>query len=581
MPMLTTKEINEIRNSVDIVKIIGEFIPLTKKGRNFFGLCPFHDDHNPSMSVSTEKQIYKCFSCGASGNVINFIMDYEHKSFSEAIIYLADKAGIKITKDIYQPKKQEKHEPLYQIYDIATKYYQNNINTSSGSKAKEYLKKRKIDDEIIKEFQIGLSLNKIDDLTKLLLKKGFTEKELVNGGITNKTDSGFQDVFINRIIFPLWDVTGRVIGYSGRIYTDSDMAKYINTKETDIFRKGMLLYNYHRAKDSTRKEKFVILMEGFMDVIRCYSVGIQNVIAIMGTSITNDQINLIRKLSPNVYLCFDNDDAGQAATLAIGNELEKVGIEPKIIKLSNDLDPDDYIQKYGVKQFKLAIEETISFTDFKLDYYKKGRNLKNNDELTNYINDIIQVISKIDDNIKRELIISKISDEYSISKEVLLERLNKYISRNKFEPKQLKPKTKPESLDKYQKAERQLLYYMLKSKEVIKRYEDDVSYLPTINGRVLANEIIAYTNKYGHINIADFITYLGDKQELIKLVSEIEMFNLKEEYTIDEINDYIKTLNEFSVINEIERLKNLMKNELDIMKKAKYAETIRRLKIEE
>ena len=339
MPMLTTKEINEIRNSVDIVKIIGEFIPLTKKGRNFFGLCPFHDDHNPSMSVSTEKQIYKCFSCGASGNVINFIMDYEHKSFSEAIIYLADKAGIKITKDIYQPKKQEKHEPLYQIYDIATKYYQNNINTSSGSKAKEYLKKRKIDDEIIKEFQIGLSLNKIDDLTKLLLKKGFTEKELVNGGITNKTDSGFQDVFINRIIFPLWDVTGRVIGYSGRIYTDSDMAKYINTKETDIFRKGMLLYNYHRAKDSTRKEKFVILMEGFMDVIRCYSVGIQNVIAIMGTSITNDQINLIRKLSPNVYLCFDNDDAGQAATLAIGNELEKVGIEPKIIKLSNDLDP--------------------------------------------------------------------------------------------------------------------------------------------------------------------------------------------------------------------------------------------------
>ena len=196
-------------------------------------------------------------------------MDYEHKSFSEAIIYLADKAGIKITKDIYQPKNK-KNMSLYQIYDIATKYYQNNINTSSGSKAKEYLKKRKIDDEIIKEFQIGLSLNKIDDLTKLLLKKGFTEKELVNGGITNKTDSGFQDVFINRIIFPLWDVTGRVIGYSGRIYTDSDMAKYINTKETDIFRKGMLLYNYHRAKDSTRKENLLSLWKDLwmsLDVI--------------------------------------------------------------------------------------------------------------------------------------------------------------------------------------------------------------------------------------------------------------------------------------------------------------------------
>ncbi len=582
MAILTEDQINEVRNSVDIVEIIGAYIPLTQKGRNFFGVCPFHDDHNPSMSVSREKQIYKCFSCGASGNVFNFLMEYEHMDFREALVYLANKSGIKLMGDIFQTKKKDINEKLYEIYNISTKYYQNNINTSSGSKARTYLKNRNIDDNIINEFQIGLALNKKDALTKLLLSKDYKEKELVDSGISNKGDAGFQDVFIDRIIFPLWDITGQVIGYSGRIYNESDMAKYVNTKETNIFKKGMMVYIYHRAKDVTRIKKQVIIVEGFMDVIRLYSVGIDNVIAIMGTSITEQQIRLIKKLSNNIIICFDGDDAGANATLTCGNELTKIGINPKIIRLEDNLDPDEYITKYSKDKFLLAIDNAQSFIDFKLNYYRQNKDLKNNDDITKYINEVILEVSTIEDEIKRDLILSKINEEFSVSKDILINKLNKYLTNKK-------PIINKESIDikkatyesKYQKAEKRLLYYMLKSAEIIKIYENKIAYLPTANCRILANEIIAYSNKYGNINIADFITHLRDQQELIELIGELEMEHFKDEYSMEEINDYIKTIREYSVKDEIKRLTDLMKNEIDVKKQVEYAEAIRKLRIEE
>jgi len=582
MAVLTNNEINEIRNCVDIVDIIGEHLPLTQKGRNFFGICPFHDDHSPSMSVSREKQIYKCFSCGASGNVFNFIMEYEHVDFKEALFYIANKAGSKINKDIYQSKKKDIYERLYEIYDISIKYYQNNLNTSSGAKAKEYLKNRNISDDIIKEFQIGLSLDNTDALTRLLLTRKFGEKEIVDSGISNKSDSGFNDVFISRIIFPLHNISGRVVGYSGRIYMDSNMAKYVNTKETNIFKKGINLYNYHRAKEEVRIKKYVILMEGFMDVIRAYSVGIKNVIAIMGTSITERQISLIKKLSNNVILCFDGDNAGNNATLTCGNELIKAGINLKAINLSDNLDPDEYIQKNGKERFELEIEKAISFIDFKFDYFRLGKDFTNDDDITKYINEVLLEISKLDDEIKIDLILTKISKEFLISKDILVNKLSKYLKIEKSTiKKDVKIVKKQAFTDKYHQAELKLLYYMLKSKEIIRMYEINISYLPTQQCRVLANEIIAYSNEYGNINIADFITYLGDKKELVNLIGELEIENIKDEYSMDEINDYIKTVREYSVKNEIKRLEQQIKNEIDVVKKAQHAESIRKLRIEE
>ncbi len=582
MTLLTNHEINEIRNAVDIVDIIGEYIPLIQKGRNFFGICPFHSDHNPSMSVSREKQIYKCFSCGASGNVFTFIMEYENVDFIEALNFLANKAGIKINKNVLRSKNKDVHGKLFEIHDISTKYYQNNLNTSSGIKAKKYLKNRDISEDIIKEFQIGFANDKMDILTNLLLSNKFTEKEIIDSGISNKNDLGFNDVFINRIMFPLWDTSGRVIGYSGRVYTDTDMAKYVNTKETNIFKKGMLLYNYHRAKEEIRTKKSLILVEGFMDVIRCYSVGIKNVVAIMGTSITEQQMNLIKKLSNNVILCFDGDSAGNNATFVCGDSLSKSGVNLKVISLSDSLDPDEYIQKYGKKAFELATENAVSFIDFKLNYLKSDKDFNNSDDIAKYVNEVLLEISKITDEIKVELLLTKISKEFLLSKETLVNKLNKHLKVEKQKTrKDSSIIIKVEFKNKYHQAELRLLYYMLKAKEIIRMYECNVAYLPSPHCRMLANEIISYSNEYGEINIADFITYLGDKRELINLITELEIDSIKDDYSMEEIEDYINTLKEYSVKNEIKRLESLMKSEFDIFKKALHAENIRKLRIEE
>ena len=297
--------INTIRKSVDIVDVISKYVPLVARGKNYFGVCPFHDDHSPSMSVSKDKQIYKCFSCGATGNVFNFIEDYENVSFKETLKILADIAGISINGIDVKSSNRDVNKSLYDIYEVSSKLYINNLNTNYGVSAKEYLHNRGITDDLIREFQIGLSLHDKDLLTRLLVKKGFSNNDMVMSGLIVKNDYGYSDIYSNRIMFPLYDVSGRIVGYSGRIYNKEDTSKYINTRETAIFKKGELLYNYHRAKESCRKKNTVIITEGFMDVIRCYSIGVTNVVAAMGTAFTREHVMLIRKLAHDVILCFD------------------------------------------------------------------------------------------------------------------------------------------------------------------------------------------------------------------------------------------------------------------------------------
>lgn len=292
-----------IRSKVDIVDIIGERIPLTARGKNFFGVCPFHDDSNPSLSVSREKQIYTCFSCHATGNVFTFLMNYEHIDFKEALKYLGDKVGID-TGNIHIKAKTTKYDKLYDAYNLSLKYFQNNLNSTVGKIAKNYLLNRKIDETLIKEFEIGLSLESRNDLTTLLTSKNYDLVTLNRIGLS----SDDHDIYNDRIMFPLYDVSGKCVGFSGRIYKDNGQNKYLNTKETDIFKKGEMLYHYHIAREECRLKKSVIVMEGFMDVIRASSIGIKNTVALMGTALTKEQINLIKRLSNNIILCLDGDD---------------------------------------------------------------------------------------------------------------------------------------------------------------------------------------------------------------------------------------------------------------------------------
>ena len=247
MKALTTEQINEIRSSVDIVDIVAKYIPLTKKGKNYFGVCPFHEDSDPSLSVSPDKQIFSCFSCHTAGNVFTFIKEYEHVSFIEAVKMVADIAGINVDIDTSN-KKTIKNNDIYKIYEIGQKFYLNNINTQFGKTAKEYLYKRGITDDLIKEFEIGLAIKDSKALSNLLTKKDFKDKDLVDSGLVVKDERGFHDFFYDRIMFPLHDINNKVIGYSGRTYYNSDAPKYINSKEHVLFIKGEFVYNYARAK---------------------------------------------------------------------------------------------------------------------------------------------------------------------------------------------------------------------------------------------------------------------------------------------------------------------------------------------
>ena len=249
---ITNELINEIRNKTDIVEIISNYVPLTQRGKNYFGVCPFHDDHSPSMSVSQEKQIYTCFSCGATGNVFTFISEYENINFIEAVKFLGNKLGYNLGE---AKSSASKEDTSIEIYNLACKFYQNNLNTTLGKNAQDYLKERKIDKETIKKFKIGLSISKTS-LTDYLLNKKISLKELVDLGISNENG---KDLFVNRIIFPLYDLQGNVVAFSGRIYNIKDPSKYINTKETKIFKKGNLLYNYHQAKDVFKKSESIII----------------------------------------------------------------------------------------------------------------------------------------------------------------------------------------------------------------------------------------------------------------------------------------------------------------------------------
>ena len=564
MKNLSKEQINEIRDSVDIVDIVSKYIPLTKTGKNYFGVCPFHEDSDPSLSVSPDKQIFSCFSCHTAGNVFNFIMEYEHISFLEAVKTVANISGIKV--DINTTKKINYQTfDLHEIYNTSHKFYVNNINTNIAIKAKEYLSKRSIDDSTIKEFEIGLALKSNNKLSNLLLKKEYREKDLIESGLIVKDEKGYHDFFYDRILFPLHDMNNEVVGYSGRIYDNSDSPKYINSRENPLFKKGEFIYNYYRAKDECRSKNTVIIMEGFMDVIRSYSVGIKNCVATMGTAFTKEHANIVRRLASNVIICYDGDNAGNKATLACSNELINMGIIPKIVRLEENLDPDEYILKYGKDKFKEKLDNPISVMDFKLRFYKENQDITSSEGQASYINQILLELDKIDDDVLREITIKKLSHETLLDEDFIRSKLNKKIPKTKV-------KKEVKKYSKYESAQLSLLFYMLKYSDVIKMYDNQVFYFPIKEYRLLAKEISCFYDKFGYINIAEIMDELDDT--LSKVVGIVESLNLSDQYTDELISDYINAIKEINIEDECERLTKKMNETLDEEEKIKIGQKI-------
>ncbi len=568
----------DIKSKVNIVDVISEYLPVEQKGKNYFAICPFHDDHNPSMSISPEKQIYTCFVCGASGNVFNFVANYEKVSFVSAVKKVAQKAGIKLdinVKDDYKPK-DTKYDKYYKMFDITNKYYQNNIKSVYGKKAIEYLHNRKIDDDVINEFEIGLSMND-NNVSKLLEKKGYDVNELIDIGLCGKKDNFIYDIFRNRIMFPLYNLDGKPVGFSGRIYNGEKDSKYVNSKESIIFKKGNLLYNYHRALSHAREKHQIIVVEGFMDVIRLYTIGIKNVVATMGTAITKEHANLLMKLSKNIVLCFDGDKAGEKATISALDALEKIGITPKIIRLEDDLDPDDYIIKKGSDAYLTHLNNPMSSVVFKINIDKSKTNFNDYNEISTYLKNVSKELEKIDDKVVYELTVNKLSKETGVSCDTINDMV-KSIPKN-----EVKVITKRTSLkkDKYQKAEEYLVHYMLRNVDAVLIYQNNVSYLNDPMLSKIAMEILEFYEINRYINITDFTVFLEDKIDLIEKSLIIDDLSLPDEVNTDILMDYVKTIDEGILKREIEKTKKQIKEEMDVAKKISLTEKLRNLKKKE
>ena len=427
MPRYSESLIDEIRQANDIVDTVSSYVKLTRKGRGYFGLCPFHNEKSPSFSVSQERQIFHCFGCGVGGNVFSFIMKMENIGFGEAVRLLAEKKNI--TLPVSENKEEAQRDILkakvMKVNEFATNFYHERLYTDIAKAGQEYVKKRKLTNNILKSFKIGFS-GTFNELYIALKEAGFKEQEILESGLVNKNDTGkYVDRYRNRLMFPICDERGRTIAFGGRVLDDSK-PKYINSPENIVYSKGRHLFGLNVAKKGNIKEKLLIV-EGYMDVISLHQRGITNAVAALGTALTSNQGNLIRRNTEKVILSFDQDEAGQTAKMRAIEILQNMGADIRIIELEGAKDPDEYIIKFGEARFINVIENAKSVVEFKVNCLKKLLDLNNVSDKVKFLNEIANIISKVQNNIEREVYIDKIAREYNVSKDAIISEINKKI----------------------------------------------------------------------------------------------------------------------------------------------------------
>ena len=524
--------IDEIRNSNDIVDVISQYVVLKRSGRNFFGLCPFHKEKSPSFSVSPDKQIFHCFGCGVGGDVFRFIGKIEGLDFRETVEMLADKSGI-ILPTIDNPrenKMQALKSKVYEINKIAAEFYHEHLYKPTSKIAQDYIKKRRLDNNTLKTFLIGFACN-YDELYQELKKHGFTEEEILASSLVNKTNNGkFVDRFRNRLMFPIKDVRDRVIAFGGRVLDDSK-PKYINSPENIVYSKGRNLYGLNVAKQA--KQSKIIIVEGYMDAISLYQRGINNVVASLGTALTEGQGRLLRKYASEIIIGYDSDGAGQAATMRGLEILKNLGYDIRILQLEGAKDPDEFVIKYGTGRFNLYVDKAISLVEFKVKMLKKDLNLEVSNDKIKFLNEVANILSKVDNEIEREIYIEKIVSEYSVSKEAIYSQINKLIYSNNIGSKILekpnfqivkKIEGKKEVSEAIIRRENLIIYLLLNYKqdayEKIKKQISPENIKSEINKKII-QKLYEEFEKGNSNNVLD----LFEEEEIINHLTYIMAYN--------------------------------------------------------
>ena len=432
-------KIEEIRSAANIVDVISEFVPLRKRGKNFLGLCPFHNEKTPSFTVNEEKQIYHCFGCHAGGNVYKFLMEYEKISFVEAVQDLAQRLGITLEFDEnVSEEKQSEQEILYDINTESARYFSDNLlNSAEGEIAREYFNKRKIKLQTMRAFGLGYSLNGWVNFIEFAKEKKIDLEKAVQLGLIGRNNDGkLFDKFSGRIIFPIFSPNGRVVAFAGRILENREgTAKYLNSPESLIYTKGKILYGLSFAKDEIRRQDKAILVEGYMDLISLYQSGIKNVVAVSGTALTEDQVLLLSRYTKNVVLLFDADTAGIKASMRSIELLLKKDMEIKIVSLPPDEDPDSYVNNYGREKFEELIKYAQNFIEYQSAYFESLGMFDDPAKATEAIRELVKPAALINDELKRTLILKSISKKFNLREKLLEKELGEVLSKNKKQNK--------------------------------------------------------------------------------------------------------------------------------------------------
>lgn len=556
--------IDTIRTSNDIVDVIGEYVQLKKQGRNYFGLCPFHDEKSPSFSVTEDKQLFHCFGCGKSGNVISFMMEVETLSFIETIKHLADRTGVTLpeTKS-KQPKLSEESTTLLSAYDWLTKYYLHFLKYHDDAKdGLAYFQARGISEQTIDRFQLGFAPVDSDFTVDFLQNKGFHQQSLVKAGLLTARDNNmYVDPFRGRVIFPIKNHLGKTVAFGGRSIKDEN-PKYLNSSEHELFQKGSILYNYDLARNHIRKQNEVIIFEGYMDVLTADQAGIRNVIATLGTALSVHQARLLRRYVDTVILCFDSDAAGQKGSYQAAKLLHENGCTVKIAKTKENMDPDQYIKQYGSEKFQEQVIETSdTYVKFLINYKRKDYNLAIDSERIAYIEETTKTLAMVESDIEREYYVKELADEFDLAIETIqnsIAQLNKNkpqvnnkdnSAQNSYTKHKISYQQEQVMYPAYHNAEITLLSHMLTNPYVLDRVQQELGVNFNIEEhQIILTHLYALYEEKNKISVSDLIDKL-DSDHLKKIITEIAFMQVNEEHTEDEINDYIRTIQQQTIEN--------------------------------
>lgn len=573
--MISKEEIDIIISKTDIVEIISSYIKLTRQGNDYVGLCPFHNDkNNPGLHVSKSRNMFKCFTCKEGGSVFSFVQKYEGISFVEAVHVVAQKIGYKLQSGNI-PVTNNKHTKLYETMSTVNEFYINNLYTKEGLKAIEYLEKRGITNEIIKQFDIGLSLDSNNSLYEFFKEKA-QEVELLNTlGLINRNGIDVKDSFISRIMIPIKNTEDKIVGYTARVYKTNSDAKYKNTRGTDIFIKSDILFNYNNAKKHIRDIGSVIITEGNMDAIKLVAQGFNNTVALMGPYLSNKHIELLKKLNTNIILMLDSDEAGLMGTIKNGEELLSKGIICSVIRLTGAKDPDEYIEKFGKEALENNLASPLSYIDFRLKDLKQNKDLTQINDKTIYVKEVKKILEKLDD-VTKQIIITSVSTELNVDKSIFDDLLPVSASVNyqDYHQQVVNYEPPPPNKDKYKILTYKIFYYLASDNKYFTIYKKELNFFKEKIERDLASEIETYYKENTENNISKLSINIMYKPQIHSLLEEAIKENSDEELVEENFVEYIKMLKTKIKEDEIKILKNNIRNEIDIDKKIKLIEKL-------